>query len=99
MKRKILGIILVLTMSCMLLAACSSSSDDSYSSDSSYSSFTNKYGTPTTKCVQSGCNEYIASSGDTNCCVAHSNNCRKCGDYIDGDAMFCMSCLEDAFGK
>lgn len=59
-------------------------------------SFTNKYGTSTTKCVQSGCNNYIATSGDTNCCVTHSSNCLECGCYIDGDAMYCMSCLEKA---
>lgn len=55
--------------------------------------FTNKYGTATTKCAKSGCNNYIASSGDTNCCTAHSNKCLNCGCYIDGDAMYCMSCL------
>ena len=60
------------------------------------SSFTNKYGTATTKCAHSGCNNYIASSGDTNCCVQHSNICGNCGCYIDGDAMFCMSCIESA---
>ena len=59
-------------------------------------SFTNKYGTSTTKCVQSGCDNYIATSGDTNCCTAHSNTCLECGCYIDGDAMYCMSCLEKA---
>lgn len=55
--------------------------------------FTNKYGTATTKCVMNGCNNYIASSGDTNCCTKHSNNCLNCNCYIDGDAMYCMTCL------
>lgn len=55
--------------------------------------FTNKFGTPTTKCAHSGCNKYIASSGDTNCCTTHSNNCLNCGCYIDGDAMYCITCL------
>ena len=58
--------------------------------------FTNKYGTPTTKCVHPGCNNYIAPSGDTNCCVTHSNRCADCGKYIDEDAMYCMDCLTKA---
>ena len=75
--------------------------DSDYNSDydsdyDSYSSFTNDYGTSTTKCAKSGCNSYIASSGDTNCCVVHSNNCLECFCYIDGDAMYCMDCLTDA---
>lgn len=56
--------------------------------------FTNKFGSSTTKCVVSGCSEYIASSGDTNCCEKHSNRCGNCNCYIDGDAMYCMSCIE-----
>ena len=35
--------------------------------------FTNAYGTPTTVCAHPGCNRYIASSGDTNCCAEHSS--------------------------
>lgn len=58
-------------------------------------SFTNQYGTPTTKCVVNSCDNYIASSGDSNCCVAHSNKCLECKKYIDGDAMYCMDCLSD----
>ncbi len=74
-----------------------SSNYSNSSGNSSYSSsFTNKYGTPTTKCVKSGCDNYIASSGDTNCCTIHSNNCLECYKYIDGDAMYCMSCLSSA---
>ena len=60
------------------------------------SSFTNKFGTPTTRCTHPGCNSYIASSGDTNCCVKHSNKCASCGCYIDEDASFCMDCIEKA---
>ena len=60
--------------------------------------FTNKYGTPTTICAHKGCNEYIASSGDTNCCVQHSKRCLKCNCYIDEDAMYCMDCLKKYFG-
>ena len=60
------------------------------------SSFTNKYGTPTTKCAHPGCNKYIAPSGDTNCCVTHSNRCADCGKFIDEDAMYCMDCLTKA---
>lgn len=59
-------------------------------------SFTNEYGTPTTLCAHTGCTSYIASSGDTNCCVRHSNRCGNCRCYIDEDAMYCMKCLEDA---
>ena len=77
----------------MVLCACGGSSS---SYKSSGSSFTNDYGTSTTKCAHAGCNKYIAKSGDTNCCATHSNNCYSCGCYIDEDAMFCMDCLEDA---
>lgn len=81
------------------------SSTKSYSSNSSSkissssSSFTNKYGTATTKCAHSGCNNYIASSGDTNCCITHSNKCLKCKKYIDEDATYCMDCLTKASSK
>ena len=70
-------------------------SSDSTSSNSN-SGFTNKFGTPTTKCAHSGCNNFIASSGDTNCCEEHSNKCADCGKYIDEDAMYCMDCLKKA---
>ena len=76
-----------------------SSSDKKPSYDSSTPSFSNKYGTPTTKCYISSCDNYIASSGDTNCCTLHSNRCGNCRCYIDSDAMYCMDCLEDALGK
>ena len=59
-------------------------------------SFTNAYGTASTKCAHPGCNNTIASSGDTNCCTVHSNRCLECGKYIDEDAMYCLSCLADA---
>ncbi len=58
--------------------------------------FTNKYGTATTYCAHGGCTNYIAPSGDTNCCTTHSQRCLECGCYIDEDAMFCISCLEKA---
>ena len=64
------------------------------SSKSSY--FTNKYGTSTTVCAHIGCTNYIASSGDTNCCSIHSNSCLKCHCYIDEDASYCMDCIKDA---
>lgn len=67
------------------------------SSSSSSSGFSNKYGTANTTCAVSGCNRSIASSGDTNCCASHSNKCGNCGCYIDGDAMFCMSCISSSF--
>lgn len=73
--------------------------DDDDDDDYSYSgsgSFTNKYGTSTTKCAVAGCNNYIAKSGDTNCCTTHSNKCLECYCYIDGDAMYCMDCIKGA---
>ena len=74
-------------------------SDNDKSDDSNKTSFTNKYGTPTTKCAHAGCNNYIAKSGDTNCCERHSNKCAECGKYIDEDAMYCMDCLEKALSN
>ena len=68
-------------------------------SNSSGNKFTNKFGTETTKCYEAGCDNYIASSGDTNCCVEHSNRCAYCNCYIDGDAFVCMDCLYDAVGE
>ena len=76
-------------MECLTKAANSTSG-------SSSSSFTNEYGTPTTKCAHSGCSNFIASSGDTNCCTLHSNRCAECGKYIDEDATWCMDCLAKA---
>jgi hypothetical protein len=68
--------------------------------DSSYNdskpSFGNRYGTATTICAHSGCANYIAASGDTNCCMEHSKKCAECGCYIDEDATYCMVCLEIA---
>lgn len=71
----------------------------SSTSSKSTASFTNQYGTSTTKCAHSGCDNYIASSGDTNCCTVHSNRCLECSKYIDGDAMYCMDCLTKAATK
>ena len=62
-------------------------------------SFTNKYGTPTTKCYISGCKNYIATSGDTNCCTTHSNLCLNCHCYIDSDAIYCLDCLKGSTSK
>lgn len=72
------------------------SSGGGESSYNSYTSFTNDYGTPTTVCAHSGCTNYIASSGDTNCCATHSRKCLECNCYIDEDAMYCMDCLTKA---
>ena len=69
------------------------------SRSSGSSSFTNKFGNPTTKCAHAGCDNYIASSGDTNCCTTHSKKCLNCGKYIDEDAMYCMDCIIDASNK
>ena len=74
----------------------SSNEHEEYNSSDNEDGFTNKYGTPTTKCAHSGCGNYIASSGDTNCCESHSNICLECYKYIDEDAMYCMDCLTEA---
>lgn len=71
----------------------------SYGGGYSNNTFTNKFGTPTTKCAHSGCNNYIASSGNTNCCTVHSNKCAECRCYTDEDALFCLDCLENALDK
>lgn len=68
------------------------------STPSSVGSFTNKFGTAKTKCAHSGCNNYIAKSGDTNCCTTHSRRCIDCNCYIDEDAMWCIACIEKALG-
>ncbi len=70
-----------------------SSSTSGAVSSTSKSTFTNAYGTSTTKCAHPGCNNYIAPSGDTNCCTTHSKKCLNCGKYIDEDAMYCMDCI------
>ena len=67
--------------------------DDSQNQSETSTIFTNDYGTKTTICAHDGCTNYIASSGDTNCCKEHSNKCLNCGKYIDEDAMYCMDCL------
>ena len=71
---------------------------DTENSTSAKTSFTNRYGTRTTICAHPGCTNYIASSGDTNCCEIHSNRCISCGAYIDEDASWCLSCLEKPVG-
>lgn len=75
-----------------------SATTGNYSSQHSntQSSFTNKYGTATTKCAHTGCSNYIAKSGDTNCCTTHSNRCLDCNKYIDEDAYYCVSCIAAA---
>ena len=72
------------------------SNDVSIKESTSSKTFTNKYGTATTRCFHSGCNNYIASTGDTNCCTTHSARCLNCNCYIDEDAMYCMSCLSSS---
>lgn len=68
--------------------------------DSSQSTtFTNIRASSTTKCAHSGCNNYIAPSGDTSYCVTHSHKCLECGIYIDEDALFCIYCIVEAFGE
>ena len=64
-----------------------------YQKNEDDNSFSNAYGTSTTICAHDGCTNYVASTGDTNCCVMHSNRCAECGKYIDEDAIFCASCI------
>lgn len=72
------------------------SSNNKSNSTIKTTSFTNKYGSATTMCAHYGCSNYIAPTGDTNCCTIHSRKCGNCGKYIDEDALFCMDCLEKA---
>ena len=58
--------------------------------------FTNAFGSPTTICAHPGCNNYIASSGDTNCCTVHSSKCLTCGKYIDEGTSYCTNCRAGA---
>lgn len=77
-------------MDCLTKAVTGTTSS---TSSSSSKSFSNAYGSATTLCAHRGCNNPIASSGDTNCCTIHSNRCLECGKYIDEDALYCMSCI------
>ena len=95
MKRQ-LTILLIALFTVVLLLCATGCTGSSSSSGGSRSSFTNQYGTPTTKCAHAGCNNYIASSGDTNCCTTHSRRCLECGKYIDEDATYCMDCIRKA---
>lgn len=76
-----------------------SNSGNDNTKDDNTVAFTNKYGTPTTVCSHTGCTNYIAPSGDTNCCTVHSNRCMDCNCYIDEDATWCVSCLQKAAGQ
>ena len=78
---------------------CMDCLESSVSEKNSSGSFTNKYGTKTTQCHHSDCNNYIASSGDTWDCIYHANKCLNCGKYIDCDAMYCMDCLSKSSGN
>lgn len=74
--------------------------ESQYTKNESYEDyFTNEYGTPTTKCAHPLCDNYIAPSGDTNCCIEHSNRCLQCNKYIDEDALFCLDCLKNAIAE
>lgn len=67
--------------------------------DCSDSEFTNEYGTATTICKHNGCYDYIAPSGNTNCCIEHSAYCLNCGCYIDEDSVYCMNCLTQSINS
>lgn len=57
--------------------------------------FTNEYGTPTTICAHRGCNMYIVSSGNSNCCRQHSSTCSQCGIFINEGETICEHCAAD----
>lgn len=57
--------------------------------------FTNAYGTPTTICAHRGCNMYIVSSGNSNCCRVHSSTCKECGIFINEGETLCQHCSAD----
>ena len=61
--------------------------------------FSNKFGTASTVCAHKDCYNYIANSGDTNCCTSHSRRCSVCNCYIDEDALACMDCLKKVLIK
>ncbi len=88
----ILAIIIVSMQNRTTSTSSSSSESSSYTTNDK--NFSNKYGTATTKCSHSSCDKYIAPTGDTNCCITHSNKCGNCGKYIDEDALYCMDCIE-----
>ena len=58
--------------------------------------FNNEFGSIDTPCAYPGCSRTIVTSGDSNCCSVHSNRCLNCSRYIDGDAVYCMRCIEEA---
>ena len=47
-------------------------------------------------CAKSGCTNKAVTTGDSVYCATHSNRCGQCGCYIDGDAMYCLSCIAKA---
>lgn len=47
-------------------------------------------------CAEPGCRVMAVTSGDSIYCATHSNKCANCGCYIDGDALWCMDCIEEA---
>lgn len=69
---------------------------DCISSDSIHTEdgkgFTNKCGTPTTVCEESGCNRFIAPSGETNFCTEHTNVCLDCKMFLNYDRTRCADC-------
>ena len=105
MKKSILAVMAMAISIAFVLTGCSNTNSGSTTSTESKktteasSTFTNAYGTPTTKCAHAGCNNYIASSGDTCYRTTHSKKCLECGKYIDEDAMYCLSCIAKAAGS
>lgn len=59
-------------------------------SSDGYSAYSGK------KCAKSGCDSNAVTTGDSIYCAKHSNRCLNCSCYIDGDAMYCMSCIKKA---
>lgn len=99
--KKIIALFMALVL-CLVICGCNDSVNDNseskkkYNYSNNYNNFSNKYGSKSTKCAKSGCNNYIASSGDSAYCTTHSKKCLECHCYIDEDALYCMSCLKKA---
>ena len=63
---------------------------------SKYSDSSSSSGSSGKKCAKSGCSSKAVTTGDSIYCAKHSNRCLNCSCYIDGDAMYCMSCIRQA---
>ena len=65
----------LITILCLSVASCGENDTKRKKS------FKNKYGTSTTECAIPGCDNYIASKGDTDMCSYHAHPCEVCRKY------------------